>query len=178
MPARLLAALVAALAAGCTFAGTPPVSRDVAACVELFQEYDRAVWMYPNATYEGGNVPGAPFLRPIEMIRRGDCITRPEDIDGLPELAARLAPYRIVDSGPAIRPTAVQVGVVEGFRDERHATEFFRGLGYRSRGLGAAGLGRRLYIGPFTSQGALDQAIGLASEAGFVAPYAARYTRF
>ena len=57
-------------------------------------------------------------------------------------------------------------------------TRAFRGLGYRSRGVGAEGLGRRLYLGPFTSQAALDQALALAREAGFIAPYAANYTRF
>jgi hypothetical protein len=30
----------------------------------------------------------------------------------------------------------------------------------------------------FTTQGALDQALAVAREAGFIAPYAARYTRF
>ena len=67
----------------------------------------------------------------------------------------------------------MHVGIVTGIYDEGRATQFFRGLGYRSRGVGAAGLGRRLYIGPFTSQGALDEAIAVAREAGFITPYAA-----
>ena len=62
--------------------------------------------------------------------------------------------------------------------DEGRVTQFFRGLGYRSRGVGAVGLGRRLYIGPFTSQGSLDQALATAREAGFIAPYAAQHTKF
>ena len=93
-------------------------------------------------------------------------------------LAARLTPYRIVDSGPTIRATPVHLGIVTSISDEARATRFFRGLGYRSRGIGAEGLGRRLYIGPFTTQGALDQALQVAREAGFIAPFAARYTKF
>ena len=62
--------------------------------------------------------------------------------------------------------------------DEGRATQFFRGLGYRSRGVGALGLGRRLYIGPFTSQGALDEALTIAREAGFISPYPAKHTKF
>ena len=55
---------------------------------------------------------------------------------------------------------------------------FFRGLGYRSRGVGAPTLGRRLFIGPFTSQGALDQALDVARQAGFIAPHVAQHVRF
>ena len=77
------------------------------------------------------------------------------------------------------RPTAVHVGIVMSMYDEGRATQFFRGLGYRSRGVGAPdGLGRRLYIGPFTSQGALDEALSIAREAGFISPFAAKHTRF
>jgi hypothetical protein len=72
----------------------------------------------------------------------------------------------------------VHLGIVTGIGDEAFVTRHFRGLGYRSRGIGAEGLGRRIYIGPFTSQGALDQALTVAREAGFVAPYPARHTRF
>ena len=60
----------------------------------------------------------------------------------------------------------------------RGLTAFFRGLGYRSRGIGAQTLGRRLFIGPFTSQGALDQALEVARKAGFIAPHVAAHTRF
>ncbi len=69
-------------------------------------------------------------------------------------------------------------GVVTGFTDEMRATVFFRGLGYNSRGIGAEGLGRRIYIGPFDNEAALEQAISVAREAGFISPYAAVNTRF
>ena len=93
-------------------------------------------------------------------------------------LAQRLAPFAIADSGAAIRPIPVHLGIVTGIWDEARVTHFFRSLGYRSRGVGAEGLGRRIYIGPFATEGALEQALGVARQAGFIAPYAARYTRF
>ncbi len=39
-------------------------------------------------------------------------------------------------------------------------------------------LGRRLFIGPFTSQGAVDQALEVARQAGFIAPHVDPHTRF
>ena len=56
--------------------------------------------------------------------------------------------------------------------------QFFRGLGYRSRGVGADGLGRRIYIGPFTSQGALDQALADRPRGRLHRPYPAKHTKF
>ena len=93
-------------------------------------------------------------------------------------MAARLAPFEIDDSGPTIEPVPIHLGIVTGISDEALVTRFFRGLGYGSRGVGAEGLGRRIYIGPFTTQSAVDQALEVAREAGFIAPYVARFTRF
>ena len=96
----------------------------------------------------------------------------------MPALAQRLAPFAITAGGAAIRPTTVELGIVTGIYDEGRVTVFFRGLGYRSRGSGAPTLGRRLFIGPFTSQGALDQALEVARQAGFIAPHVAEHVRF
>ena len=57
--------------------------------------------------------------------------------------------------------------------DEANAIAFFNAHGARARSIGAAGLGRRIYLGPFATQGALDQARDLAVAAGFTAPYPA-----
>ena len=84
----------------------------------------------------------------------------------------------ILPLGAAYGIDPVHLGIVTGISDEAFVTRYFRGLGYRSRGIGAEGLGRRIYIGPFASQGAVDQALRVAREAGFIAPYVAQYTRF
>ncbi len=185
MPRRALTLAALAALAGCAgvSADLPQASRDPTECLRLFDRYDTVVWAYPSRPngYDNDNV--APIMpsawdRPTRLLRDYGCVTQPGDLDGLPALAQRLAPYRIVDSGPAIPATALNLGIVTGIYDEGRATQFFRGLGYRSRGIGAPALGRRLYIGPFTTQGALDQALQVAREAGFIAPHPALHTKF
>jgi hypothetical protein len=175
---RALSFLLPAVAAACV-GGAAPVA-DPAVCAGLFRTYDSAVRHYPDNFFDedGGQILRSPVSRVSQRLRNAGCLTMPEDLDGLPALAQRLAPYRIVDSGPPIRPMPVHLGIVTGIYDEGRVTQFFRGLGYRSRGIGAPTLGRRIYIGVFTTQGALDQALAVAREAGFIAPYAARFTRF
>ena len=180
-----LAACGLLLAAGCCSGGLvadQPSRGDPATCLALFQSYDRAVRFNPSNAFGTDDAP-APMVppaveRPARLLVKEGCLTSSADLDAMPALAVKLAGHRVVDSGPAIPPVPVHLGIVTGFEDEREVTRFFRGLGYRSRGVGAPTLGRRLYIGPFTSQGALDEALAIAREAGFVAPYAARGTVF
>ena len=179
-PTRPALAVVALLAAACA---APAATRapDPATCASDFARYDRAVRHYgSNASFDDdyGVIPPAALSRPIGALRRDGCLTFSADIDAMETLAPGLTSYVIVDSGPMIRATPVHLGIVTSIADEARATRFFRGLGYRSRGIGAEGLGRRLYIGPFTTQGALDQALQTARDVGFIAPYAARYTKF
>jgi hypothetical protein len=174
---RLLIAAAAVLLGGMATAAQRPA--DPAACLQAFRNYDSAVWLYPdNMWLEDGPLMRADVGRAAQALIRGDCLTRTDDIADLPALAQRLAPFAIVDSGPAIRPATVELGIVTGFFDEHTVTVFFRGLGYRSRGVGAQTLGRRMFIGPFTSQGALDQALEVARQAGFIAPHVAPRVRF
>jgi hypothetical protein len=175
----LLFALVVLGAAPAVAAPRPP---DPAVCLKWFEAYDTAAWLYPNNRFptgdDGGPMQPAALNRPMQQLRINGCLTSAADLDGMPALAARLAPHVVTDSGAPIRATALHVGIVTGISDEARATRFFRGLGYRSRGVGALGLGRRIYIGPFTSQGALDEAARIAREAGFISPFAAEHTKF
>jgi hypothetical protein len=175
---RRLFTLLAVAAALCVGGATGVP--DPAVCAGLFRTYDSAVRHYPDNFFDDDFRPilRAPVSRASQRLRNAGCLTMAYDLDGLPALAQRLGPYRIVDSGPQIRPTPVHLGIVTSIYDEGRVTQFFRGLGYRSRGIGAPTLGRRIYIGVFTTQGALDQALAVAREAGFIAPYAATYTRF
>jgi hypothetical protein len=172
-------ALCALLLAGCAAAPVPGPSRGER-CEALFLHYDAVVRFYPDTSFdeEGAIQRPGQVARASQALIRNDCLTRSADLDGLPALYARLQPFRIEDSGPAIRPVPVHLGIVTGIGDEAFVTRHFRGLGYRSRGIGAEGLGRRIYIGPFATQGAVDQALAVAREAGFIAPYVAEYTRF
>ena len=67
----------------------------------------------------------------------------------------------------------MHAGVVTSMEDEAAALAFFAATGRRARSIGAAGLGRRIYLGPFATEGALDGATALARAAGFAAPYPA-----
>jgi hypothetical protein len=179
---RRLAAALLLLAgtAACTAGTTPPPSR-AEVCAWYFARYDTAVRVYgtPSIDEDFGLVPPAPLSRWIEGLRRNGCVTTSSELDGLQALAARLAPYRIDNSGPALRrPVPIHLGIVTNFYDQGRVSEFVRGLGYRTRSVGAETLGRRIYIGPFTTQSAVDQALAVAREAGFIAPYVAEYTKF
>ncbi len=179
MPRVALAACLGLLLAGAAAAASP--QRDPATCLALFGQYDTLAWLYPDNHWSGGSgrvMQPAELNRPMQLLRSNGCLTSSADLDGMPAVFAKLAPHTVRDSGAAIPATALQVGIVTGIYDEGRATQFFRGLGYRSRGVGAFGLGRKLYIGPFTSQGALDEASSIAREAGFISPYPAQHTKF
>ena len=168
--------------AGCAGFGQISPTRDPQVCLRLFNQYDRDAWSYPHYSVgindDRRSLPPPAVERDIQLLRNAGCLTRSADLDGMTALASRLTPHVVTDSGPAIRPVAVHLGVVNSMGDEARTTQFFRGLGYRSRGVGAANLGRRLYIGPIASQGALDEALAIAREAGFISPYPSKYTRF
>lgn len=179
---RLIAGSLQLVLGGCAAGAMDQPSRgDADTCLALFEPYDRAARTYPANAFGNDDSPApmvpAGVARPARLLIQEGCRTSTADLDGLPELAARLAGHQVTDSGAPIRPTVVHLGIVTGIEDERQVTRFFRGLGYGSRGVGAPTLGRRLYIGTFTTQGALDEAMAIAREAGFVAPMATTRTR-
>lgn len=171
----LIPALVLSAACAAGAASTP----DQAACERAMTAYNTAAWLYPVPRFDDDGVtpPGA-LSRAIGAVRTKGCLTSGDDLADLPALASRLAPHTIDNSGAAIRPTTVQLGIVTGISDEARVTDFVRSLGYRSRGVGAEGLGRRLFVGPFTTETAVDQALAVAREAGFIAPVVAVHTTF
>ena len=72
----------------------------------------------------------------------------------------------------------IQGGCVTRTKDLDGMEALGRGLGYNSRGVGLEGLGRRILIGPFDNEAALEQAISVAREAGFISPFAAVNIKF
>jgi hypothetical protein len=59
--------------------------------------------------------------------------------------------------------------------DEARVRAFFEARGVRARSVGDPMLGRRIYIGPFATQGGLESAAALARSIGFIAPYPAYF---
>lgn len=179
-PAALLFALVTSATAlvGCAGAqgGMTPVAAD---CAALFRTYDQAVQAFGNSDYDRGDggawkVPTA-VDRAGQRLRAGGCLTSNADLGASYLLADSLRGTRIVESGAPIKPIYLQVGIVEGVTSEVQARQFFGGLGVRVRSQGAPGLGRRIFVGPFATEGGLAAATDLALQAGFVAPYPRRF---
>jgi hypothetical protein len=157
------------LLAGCAV-GPVPDPTGPERCVALFQTYDRikATMSTPSGRADRMVIP--PVLqRPVQDLQEAGCLTLSDELD-----FGVVAPP-VGDGGAAIEPTGVHAGIVTNMGDEAAALAFFEAEGIRSRSIGAAGLGRRIYLGPFGTQGALDAATALARAVGFAAPYPADF---
>jgi hypothetical protein len=162
------AVLLSAGVPGCTVQNTP--WKDPEVCRENFEAYDAAVRSF-GTTYGDPDTMNGTVSRTAQDLMTDGCITRSDDLAEMEAARERLSPHRPVESGAPRSATAVHAGIVDGFSSQARVTQYFAALGYRSRSVGAQGLGRRIYIGPFYSQGAIDEAIRVARAAGFVSPY-------
>jgi hypothetical protein len=164
---------------GCASLPAQPPRGDAANCRALFQRYDQAVSLFQPYSYNEDGSPQTPAIsRAGTSIIAGGCLTTSQDIKGIEALQMRLGIRKPVESGAAIKPTAVHVGILTSFTDAGRAIGFFESQGYDTRTIGAEKLGRRLYIGPVRTQGGLDQAIALAAEAGFPSAYPSELFQF
>lgn len=169
MARRLTAGLTAAvLLAGCSPVPVGVEPAGTRGCVVLFQEFDITEARVGSTDRRDGRIAPSELVARGERLRRAGCITRTADIT-----LVDVAPGRPTDGGPPIRPTAVHVGVVTSMEDDARVRAFFEERGLRARSVGSAPLGRRIYVGPLGTQGAIDGVVSLAREAGFIGPYAA-----
>lgn len=168
----LPALAVLALAACAAGPGPAGLSRgDSAACVDAFRWYDTIDATMSTPSGRAGQMAIPPDLQiPVARIQSLGCLTMSDDL--APMATATRPP--IADGGAPIPPTSIHAGVVTNMADEADAMAFFDAHGARARSIGAAGLGRRIYLGPFATAGALDQARDLAVAAGFASPYPVR----
>lgn len=183
-PFTLGASLIAVLVAGCA---TPPFGGDAAgigrSCDVLFRDFDIAdrsvsgggrsgFILLPGGTVAAASptIPSALAARGQDLLRAG-CLTSTDDLAGLEALGDELRGTVVGESGAAIRPISLHVGVVTSMSDEIRVRAFFESLGYRVRTIGNIAVGRRIYVGPFTTEGGLAEATAIARRAGFTAPY-------
>jgi hypothetical protein len=175
------AAVAIALAGLATACAIPEQTSDRSACVRLFQDYDRLAQFRPTETVDRrGRERLDPALSRLQVLLiQNDCQTRARDLGGLEAAAEARAGDRVVERGaPLGRPVAVHVGALTGEAEAARAVAFFEGLGLRATSIGNRQLGRRVYVGPVTTEGALGEVIAIAFEAGFVAPYPSQFFRF
>lgn len=146
------------------------------ACVRQFAQYDWAVKAFDNVGWSDNSPIVAPAVsRSIQRLRAENCLTSWDQLAFAQQLGDELRGTLKGEHGAPIRPTTLQAGVVLGISSELQARQFFASLGYRVRSQGAPYMGRRIYIGPFTTAGGLAEAYAVAERAGFVAPYPRRF---
>jgi hypothetical protein len=169
----ILASILATALAGCAAGAAPQISRGSGAdCVVLFQNYDAAAATMSTPSGRRDRMPIPPALQiPVLRLQQADCLTLSDDLAPM----ATAGGLATIPGGAAIRPTSVHAGVVTNMGDDAAVRAFFEQDGVRARSVGAAGLGRRIYIGPFATQGELDAARDLAVRAGFASPYPADF---
>jgi hypothetical protein len=169
----VFAALLALAPAAGALAAGPSDGETV--CRNAFRAYDFAVLNFGNSGERANEVLAPAIGKAAQRVRREGCLTPFDDVAALARLRAEVAGTVAFDGGAPIRPIALQVGIVPGYAGEFAARQFFGELGYRVRSQGAPGLGRRIYLGPFATEGGMAYAADLARRAGFVAPYPRRF---
>jgi hypothetical protein len=166
-PATLLA--IALALGGCAGeAAREPEYAGAVGCVPLFQQYDVLESVYPdNQRRFDDRVAAPPVEAQAQRLRNAGCITMTADLAGMERYAG--PPVR--DGGAKIPGTSLHVGVVTSMEDDARARAFFESKGVPVRTIGSAALGRRVYVGPFGTEGALSSARSMAIAAGFAFPY-------
>lgn len=161
-----LAGVALAGLVGCGGGGAP-APRD---CVALFRQYDAIEATMSTSGWRDDRTIRPELQWTTSVIRQNRCISFSD------ALHFDVAAGSVRDSGPRLAPPLrVHAGVVTSMADDAAAREFFAAHGVPGTSVGSAALGRRIYIGPFATRGALDEAMALARSAGFAYPYAARF---
>ena len=165
-----------ALAACQDVPGRDPAMADRAAtCERRLQDYDRAQLFFSSTQWDRNQTLSMQVQRAAQAARQAGCVTGTEITDQLAGLLPEAKAWPRGERGAPIERTWVQAGVVGGITAEVQARQFFSGLGFNVRSRGAPGLGRRIFIGPFATEGGLEDAMRLARDAGFIAPYVRRF---
>jgi hypothetical protein len=168
VPGLLVAAALAISAGAAAIPAAAQPQADGATCVAMFRQFDILQEMYPNNRARYSNrAAQPPVLTQAQLLRNAGCVTMTRELAPM----AGLTPHPFGDSGAAIRPSRMHAGVVTSMQDDAEVRAFFEANGVPAASIGSAPLGRRIYVGPFATQGALDHARDLAVRMGFASPY-------
>jgi hypothetical protein len=164
----MLVVLIAAIG-GCA-ASEPPARDRNLYCAQLFDQLDGYDWLpVPTVGFDFRHMQ-------LARIRQARCVTFTRELEAMatvPEAAPRPAD----PAAPFPRPRAVQAGIVTNAADAERARTFFAANGFRTRTVGYAGLGTRVYV-EARSPSEAQATVVLARQAGFVGPYLSRYALF
>lgn len=172
--AGFLTALALFVALTAAVMGAPPAwAQDPANpdCQGRFQFYEATARMAGARVNQHSRSASPRVREAARWLRMGNCLTFTDQLRPMLALGPETGAAARTPAGPAIAPTQLHVGIVTSPDDEARTIAFFAAQGIRARSVGAAYLGRRIYIGPFTTAGALDGGAALARAAGFAYPY-------
>jgi hypothetical protein len=169
---RIAPLLLAAGLAGCAVPVQGPTrgEADPAICVMMYRTFDQLQTSFPNPRPQS-RIAAPQVMAQADRLRRAGCITSDADLAG----ADALPVVPVGENGPPITPIALHAGVVQSMEQDARMRDFFTARDVPVRTVGHGALGRRVYLGPFTTEGGLEDASALAREAGFLAPYPARF---
>jgi hypothetical protein len=163
--------VAAALLVACSGADGPQGGTVVTGdCVGLYKRFDFAkqTMSTPIGMSDRAAIPFG-LQSQIAALQQHNCLTRPNDLTFAAE------PVPVTESGASIPPATIHAGVVTDMAAEAQALEYFQARGIKTLSVGQAGLGRRIYIGAFTTSGGRDAALSAARAAGFEWPYVIDY---
>lgn len=144
-------------------------------CLALFQNYDLQVRVHGTTDPQQHGRSARPAVAAAaSQLRSGGCLTFSAGLAGMTAVVLKTgAPA--AGGAPISPPIYLHAGIVTTSGDDANAIAFFESHGFAARSVGAALLGRRIYVGPFASRAALDSARALALQAGFAYPYPAQF---
>jgi len=162
------------LLAACAPLPENPVARGEI-CRDAFRDYDREKRLSPDflPIRPIPEAPpfqqGSPEFAAESRLLQFDCLLRPDD---MPDLAAldRAGLAKPAPLTPAPRQY-VHLALVTNNADEAALRGFAESLGYNAGAKGVKRLGRRVYLGPFTSAEEQAAALRLAEALGIRSAY-------
>ncbi|MXU66424.1 hypothetical protein [Oceanomicrobium pacificus] len=134
-------------------------------CVPLFREYDSLKTFDRGAGFGvGGPASFSTRLNIIETeIVAKLCITQDSQVKSV----AGRSDLAYAESGNPVSPVRLHIGTVNNWDTANRVKAEFESLGYQVSIQPSGRVGKRIYLGPFRTEGGLQRGAAAAREAGF-----------